>query len=303
MVEHNTWYPYYGKILLPDGKDFNMKMIPSLKRTVGFLYYGGNGQYTPLGTALFVAVREENQEFVYLITCKHVVKDCPANARLFVRLNRTDKKDVEYIPLGKAWVYHKNKAIDLAVIRYTPPDLPCDFEPVQADNVLLSDAALRDYITEGDPVAFIGLFKKVTGTHRNFPIYRYGHIAMVADEKIDGHFGAANYLLVECEAYPGNSGSPLYVGVQTPTKKNPSQLTVYILGIMSGVYVEEEILSPRGKQNVTQNSRISLAVPINFVREILYGNKLARERKKHIEAGKSPNDRPIPTPNVMRGTD
>lgn len=280
-----------------------MRMIESLKRTVGFLYFKEGSKYMPLDTASFAKVREENHEFEYLITCKHVVEACPRHSQVFLRLNNQDLTNVKYIPLPDNWVYHKDRSVDLAVIRYNHlKDIPCDYEAVDTEFVFLPDALLRQYITEGDPVAFIGLFTKVMGKRRNLPIYRYGHVAMVTNEKINNKkYGPGHYLLVECEAYPGNSGAPLYVSIPRQVLEdifgfsdvNPRQNYVFVLGIMTATFLEQEIYIPEQKKKTTHNSRISLVVPINYVRDILHGDILLDDRKRHVVDDTPGDDNPI----------
>jgi hypothetical protein len=115
-----------------------------------------------------------------------VVKDNIGVVPLFVRLNHKDINDVVYIPLEGAWIYHDDEAIDLAVTLFeSTENTLCDFEPVDI-NFVFYPSALNYPISEGETVAFVGLLTKHPGEHRNTPIYRYGHLAMMVEGKLEG---------------------------------------------------------------------------------------------------------------------
>lgn len=274
-----------------------MRMIPSIKQTVGFIYADYGDHYEPLGTGFFAWILEDFTRCFYLITCKHVVdKEIEVGTPLYVRLNHFEADGVGFTPLNNEWFYHSDKAIDIAVTPFDRhPDVSSEFEPVDIKTVFLPGNPL-DYVFEGFDVAFIGLLTSIPGKSRNTPIYRYGHIAMMLDQKIKGAYGEAEYLLVECVAYKGNSGSPLWIAIPTPTKEEPDTHTLFIAGMMTQIYLKEEIDS-KGYGRTVYHSGLSQAVPINYVRDILLGDKLMADRKKRAEQGKSPNDDPVPISN------
>jgi hypothetical protein len=268
-----------------------MKMIENIRNTVGFIYSNNGDNYIPLGTGFFAWIQEENRTFKYLITCKHVVKPDIGVHPIYVRLSRSDMQETYYVPLENEWVFHKDAAVDLAVTAFPTPTIRCVFEAVDTCAVFF-DNVLNYAVTEGEQVAFVGLFTKIQGKTKNTPIYRYGHVAMMPDGKLDGEFGHAEYYLVECTAYKGNSGSPLWIAIPTPTEEDPYRHTVFILGVMARIYLEAETEIPFMPGKIIHNSGISLAVPVKYVREVLMGDKLIEDRKRKIEEGKLPTDRP-----------
>jgi len=274
-----------------------MRMIPQIKSTVGFIYADYGDHYQPLGTGFFAWVREDERRFIYLITCKHVVaEEIDEKTPLYVRLNRPDEIDVGFTPLKNEWDYHSDNAVDLAVTLFERnPDVPCESEPVDIEYVFMPDNPLL-YIFEGFDVAFVGLLTSIPGKHRNTPVYRYGHIAMMLDQKLKGAYGDAVYMLIECVAYKGNSGSPLWIAYPTPTKEQPDNFTIFIVGVMTETYLKEEIDSV-GYGRTAYHSGLSKAIPINFARDILLGDKLMDDRKKRVAKYKSPDDESIPISN------
>lgn len=281
-----------------------MKMIENIKNTVGFIYMFDDvlQEYTALGTGFFAYVTQEDKIFHYLVTCKHVVDKHIDVDPLYVRLTRIDGQGVWFVPLESKWEYHKDKTIDLAVTPFEQTtDVLCEYEAVNADVVFMLKEQIENLL-EGETIAFLGLLTKIPGKNKNTPIYRYGNIAMKVDGKLWGSYGEARYLLVECVAYKGNSGSPLWVSIDTPTPMFPFRRTLYILGVMTQIYLVEEIES-LSSVKTAYNSGLSLAVPIYYVREILLGEKLMNDRKKRIKKSVSDSDKPIPISADTKKTD
>lgn len=274
-----------------------MIMIEPLRRTVGFIYADyGHPDYVPLGTGFFAWTVQNDRKFVYLVTCKHVVdSEIDEKTPLYVRLNRSDVNEVDYVPLNNEWVYHADGSVDLAVTQFDPhPDIPCNFEPVNINFVFLPDE-IASQLMEGIDVAFIGLLKSIPGKHRNTPVYRYGHIAMILDQELEGRYGYTEAILIECVAYKGNSGSPLWISVPTPEAENPNKHTVFILGVMSEIYLKEYIEDASiGYTKIAYHSGLSKATPIKYVREIILGDTLMKDRKKRISRDGPQSEKSVP---------
>lgn len=266
-----------------------MNIPPFFKKTVGFLHQQDpkDDQYKPLGTAFFIHVTRGNCKFHYIVTCKHVVKECvEERTPVFLRLNRPDIKDVSYLQLRKEWVFHDENEVDLAVMNWlpTPPDPSAEWQSMDFEKALLSDeilASAEHTIKEGDEVVFLGLFAQYTGVKRNFPAYRFGHIALITDEKIEGEYGPADYLVVEGLAHRGFSGSPLFIRIERPSDK---QEIYYLYGVVSNFYSAQKMLifGPEISEIYT-HSGISLAVPTQKIVDILNGDKLTKARNEFIE--------------------
>ena len=194
-----------------------------IKENVGFLHTWTPNGYAALGTCFFIGVKEHGQYYVYIATAKHVVK--PAidnNDPIYIRLNQLNAIDVGYVELRGNWVYHDDDAVDLAVIstdgHTSGPELVSVALP--SSNIVTKDGLITP-ITEGFPVFLVGLLGQYQGHKRNFPVVRHGHLALITDEPIDGPYGESLYYIVECHAWPGNSGSPLFI--PATTKKNPQK--------------------------------------------------------------------------------
>ena len=157
--------------------------------------------------------------FTYLVTAKHVADKAKSN-RLFLRLNGRDGGIVFFrMPEGDHWFRHPEnpKEVDVAVIPWWPPPEVVTFRTMKANDWCVSDRIIeKKKIGPGDEVFAVGLFTKMTGRDRNFPIVRTGHIAMMPDEKIPkvkiGDWeGNADAYLIESRSIGGWSGSPVFV--------------------------------------------------------------------------------------------
>ncbi len=298
---YNTCQEY---LILYYDRGGKMNVPPILKESVGFLQFldQKEGEYKPLGTAFFCHIVQGGCVFPYLITCRHVVQDVlDAGLPIYIRLNLTSEPNVEYIELSGDWVFHEDSAVDLAVLEWTPPKAkpPTTFAALPIPHIFITKQIAEELgrdghaIGEGDDVLFIGLFPQYQGYLRNFPIVRFGKIPLVTNEKIWGPREVAPYFFVECHAYRGNSGSPMYVrlpykgndgGLDTGSTKAPERL--FLLGVAAGNYPKQDKVQ-RGPDSyeVQAEYGVSLVVPAQSLVEIIWGDKMTKNRNRRIDKG------------------
>ena len=178
-------------------------------------------------------------------------------------------------------------------------DPPASWNTFNFETNLLSEAVLASMghtLKEGDEVVFLGLFAQYTGVKRNFPVYRFGHIALVADEKIMGEYGPAAYIVIEGQAYKGFSGSPLFIKI---VRSSDEKELFYLLGVVSNFYPEQKrvFVDPTTFEIYTHFG-ISLAVPATKIVDILNGDKLMKKRKD-LEEKNRKNKKPEPASNTI----
>ncbi len=288
--------PYLGSVWTERDKDVGMKIPSYHKHIVGFLYIKDGNKFKTIGTAFFLIQVEADIGFYYLITCKHVVKPWLEKGRtIFARFNRSDKYDVDYIQLENDWVYHKDKTVDLAVLSYKPPKAGTYhtfWGALDAKEVLLTDGLLDSLgrpLSEGVDIVFIGLFGQYTGYQRNFPCFRNGKIALITEEKVKGAYGDSDYIFVECQMYPGFSGSPMFVGANLPGGRR-----YFVAGVMAASYPEKQkVLVAPGKEETYTHFGVSISVPAQKIADIIYGDKLMKQREEKIGASNFDKD-PVP---------
>jgi hypothetical protein len=187
-------------LLVIAGTPCQAQRIPEdVKSAVAFVLApkpGGNTK--PVGTGFFVEVKNSKPELsaVYFVTNKHVLlqaEDSPdLRSTLDVRLNAKDGKTTKtfstnLVTRGKdrnVFFHSKDPAVDLAVVLVEPDRGKYEFNTLSADLITTKDQYSSLQIAEGSKVFFAGLFWQFTGERRNYPIVRFGRVAMVTDERV-----------------------------------------------------------------------------------------------------------------------
>ena len=164
-----------------------------------FLSPDGGKSFTPNGTGFFVGVKISTDQFkVYLVTARHVLKDSSGQyyPTVSIRLNKKDGgSQMITLPLtekggafvkGAATVYEHptDHTVDLAVIPLLPSQSIFDFQFIPDEMLTTKDTFQELNISEGSDVFFSGLFAQFIGQTRNYPITRFGKVAMMPTEKI-----------------------------------------------------------------------------------------------------------------------
>lgn len=171
-------------------------IIPSeVKNVVSFIFVlDEKGNPMPNGTAFFVLVKDElnlGKGFGYLVTAKHVIQDNNKKYLpfIYIRLNKRDGgAELIKIPLsGKDSSpihIHSDPDVDLAVIPMVPSQDIYEYKMIPEDLLTTAERFKEANIRTGDEVFFIGLFEHFFGAKRNYPIARFGRVALITDEKI-----------------------------------------------------------------------------------------------------------------------
>lgn len=290
---------------------------PYLNNVV-FLYTQRGGDMIPIGTAFHTGVFEGEMVHAYLVTARHVVERyLVAGEPVLARHPRTDTSlpNVGFGSLDGEWVFHEDAAVDVALFPYTQrhEDLvpgkdrlaitATDFDSVQGT----PERLLEDFgheIAVGDEVFFPGMFAKYHGHSQNLASVRFGRIALLTNEPLrsltGGPDAVAEVLVIESQAYPGYSGSPLYVVLPPlPIRRLDGSIerveppTAKLIGVVAGYYPDEQtVLDQYGAKQFTHFG-LSLAVPIERVRELIYSDKL-QELRQVRAAGKPDKERREP---------
>ena len=270
--------------------------IPSyFKKTPVFIFsLAENGETKPIGTGFFLIVIDSGEGFGYLVTNKHVITD-PNTKSYFstikIRYNKLDKTfDNRIIRLsgseGLSHVFiHSDSSVDLAVIPYVINDADVSYSTEQ--DLFKSKIAFdTSYIAEGTNIFYTGMFSPYLGYKKNYPITRFGKVALITDEKIlfDSTEPKANLLLAETTTFGGNSGSPVFAyGSDYKITSNDSSdpvnfreqnhVHIYLIGIIKGYYGEDSpitfkrtsVMAPTYSTNIG----ITAIIPSYLVYEIL----------------------------------
>jgi hypothetical protein len=269
-----------------------------IKKTVTFIFIKTTeGRLVANGTGFFVGVQnEKNTEawHVYLVTAKHVLWDKQGNyyPSVFIRLNRI-AGDAEIIELPLTppsdRVYtHEQSGVDIAVIPCLPDRERYDLKFIPQDMLVTRERFLKANIQEGDEVFFTGLFVSHIGQKRNYPIVRFGRVALITDEPVDWKGQLLELYLVECQSFGGNSGSPVFFyfgATRTPGVIRVGAPQILLAGVMKGSFLspsEIQVVDTTPTPVSVENAGIAGVVPAFKLYEILFSARLKTIRSTAI---------------------
>lgn len=275
-----------------------MPIPPEVKKVVAFIFIPSeDGKLVPNGTGFFIGVKipDKPETFaVYLVTVKHVLQKPNSDSffpAVFFRLNRKEgEAEMIHFPLIKEGLkknifMHEDPSVDLAVVPLLPNQNKYDFKFLPDDFITTKDDFVKLKIREGSEVFFTGLFLSHLGEHKNYPIVRFGKVALVSEEKIDWDGVSTELYLIESMSYGGNSGSPVffYLGAE----REPGTLFVgnpvfKLAGVIKGFFGEKrplEIVETARVPIVNLNIGISAVIPAYKLNEILFSEELKKQRK------------------------
>ena len=271
--------------------------IPSdLKKTVCFVFVEKDGKLIPNGTAFFVGIEKPDKtlQHVYLVTAKHVLQSLPDKGTYFpwfaIRLMRREGGVQQIvIPINlhgvdKTVFIHTDDSVDLAVIPALPKPELFDFKVIPASFLVDKEQFKSLNISEGTDVFFAGMFTPHLGKDKNYPVVRFGRVAMLSDEKIEFRNKQRELYLIETFSFGGNSGAPtfLYLGQdRAPGSLVLGPPDIKLSGVMSGAFLSGFPI----KETQTDTSKISwdnmgiaAVVPCFLLSEILLGEELKTRR-------------------------
>lgn len=269
---------------------------PEVKSVVVFIFIKKEGQFIPNGTGFFVGVKKPSNPNIfsaYLVTAKHVLykpNKTEFLKEVYVRLNKKDGgSEVGPIPIKaegdkKTVFVHNDTSVDIAVIPFLPDKEKYDFKFLPDDMITTKEAYKELKIREGSEVFFTGLFTPYLGAKRNYPVVRFGRVALVSDEKIEWNGKPTDLYIIEAGSYGGNSGAPVffYLG----SEREPGRLVVgkpvlRIAGVMIGSFLDaQEIKIIETKKTPISLSNIGIAavVPAYKLHEILFSEEIKKHR-------------------------
>lgn len=275
-----------------------MKIPTEVKQVVAFIYIKTpDGKLKPNGTGFFVGVRHDqdhNLSYVYFVTARHVITDS-TQGKLFSNIYlRLDKKNggtqTLELPLRadgpKQTVYfHSDPTVDLVVIPALPDEKTLNFK-ILPDDLITDVGKFNELkISEGSEVFFTGLFTPHVGQQKNYPVVRFGRVALVTDEKVDWGGTLMDLYLIESYSFGGNSGSPVffYLGSdREPGSIILGQPQLFLAGVMMGAFQDVRPIQALQTNTIpvsSSNLGIAAVVPSYKLREVLFSDILKNQRK------------------------
>lgn len=272
----------------------------AIKKSLTFIYRKENGQYKPNGTGFLVGVNVETKNdayVIYLVTAKHVLQDINRNflPTIAIRLNKR-YGSAQYIETStdNIEVYtHHDVDVDIGLFPLSPSPILFDFKYIP-ENIIANKQTLKGLkITEGDDVFFSGLFENHMGQKKNQPIFRFGKVALMSDEKIEWQEkGSAPKLLdlylMEFFSFGGNSGSPVFFQPTSGLNIAQNEAPIYLAGLVRGSYHDKEIFMP--DTYLSQNMGIAAVIPSYKLFEIMHSEKVKSNRNSGTEFAEYPDE-------------
>ncbi len=276
--------------------------LDEIKSCVTFIYLpDSKGDLVPNGTGFFVGVEDTTRHFnfVYIVTAKHVLYDTASKSffpNAYLRLNKI-KGDAGFVlvPLRttgttKTVFVHSDTTVDLVVIGQVPDPEKYRFQVLPYQIIRKGEDLKQLGLQEGTDVLFPALFLPHIGEHQNYPIVRFGKLALVSGgERIKWDNEMQQLHLIESISIGGHSGAPVFLWFEPRTRPGEVLTTDYtekrirLLGVMQGYFRN---WNPIGfaKTGYTALSEahtgISAVVPADFIFDILFGPEAVEIRNK-----------------------
>jgi hypothetical protein len=278
-------------VLLPTIGFGQLPLPENIMETVSFLF-PTDGTSVGVGTGFYV--RDEKTNTPYLVTAKHVLMSKPKEyfPKLCMKVNNT-KGGIDLIPVdlsqlngARIFVDKEDADIDIAVIPIRDiPMLPgrtskdYNLAVVPVAGFATKEHFAKRAIAVGDEAFLTGWFSGFYGATQNYPIARFGRLAMATDEKIPWREDASkpaqmlNLYLVEAHTTKGNSGSPVFF--RPSLQRDPKKFVIgdqplLLAGVLKGYF------HALGEQN--SNSGIAAVVPAFQISQILFSEEVTRQR-------------------------
>lgn len=234
------------------------------------------------GSGFVVRLDEMGEDFYYVVTNKHVVDGGSST----VRFNTSAHTHEAFEYDENHWL--RSRDADLAIYLLPDPDPKrLKFRPVTVDQ-FVNDAKMKQVdVGVGSDVFFAGRFINVEGRDRNRPTLRFGTIAQVATDVIDGE----ESFLVEARSIPGFSGSPVFVYLPANAAIHVASSGIrtkgygpFLLGVdWSHVNDYGDAVDNTGRKlsfRVRMNSGLMGVVPVWKLYDLLMDDRAMKERDK-----------------------
>lgn len=244
-----------------------------------------------LAGSAFLVVRPSDKfnslSFSYVVTASHIIEGISDKGldKILLRINRKSGTARWIETSAKDWHFHPNRAIDVAVLRFSWL-VEMDHFAFPIKQALDAEIIRQQHIGVGNEVFLAGLFNRHYGEQNNLPIVRVGNIAAMPSEKLNTKRGKADGYLIEVRSIGGLSGSPVFLVLGSMRSiagiTLPNFLQFYLLGVMHGHFDEteddvvDEFVSPDASGSKTSvNMGIAVVTPAEKVLEVILSSEIA----------------------------
>lgn len=266
------------------------------------------------GSGFFMFVSEEEMDFTYVITCRHVIRPfepprstVPNADSIWIRVNTQPGVAPRSIETVRGdWIPHEDRFIDICVYPWDHTKWDYD-DKLDIGRLEVHSVVLHKEIEElvglslGDEVFIPGCFVGRVGERRNIPVIRVGHIAALPYEPVWGGSPRKPAYLIETKSLGGISGSPVFLHIAPMRQFKPVTLKMpdgreaspyFLIGIMQGLHSGQyatDFVSEHDEEKIVPtetdfNAGIGIAIPIVHVLETINQPKLKEARLAALKA-------------------
>lgn len=246
------------------------KIINQIKESVVFLGYIGSGQEQIVGTGFLMQI----EGVFHIVTAKHVIDKDWQNLHVFLNSKHLNKPLAKPLSViyngGHSWIRHPDPQVDIAILPFLKEkDDKVVFIP---DEMILKNI---EEINELIDVFYVSFQPGLNNFQQDGcvnPIIRKGVVSRMNNN---------NTFYIDGSAFPGNSGSPIFV-LPSAVKINDDGVSIggpmkiTLAGIM-GAYIpyrDVAISQQTGNPRVIfeENTGLSLVWSAKFIDEIIHSN-------------------------------
>ena len=273
--------------------------IQQIKSCVSFIYLpDSKGSLRPNGTGFFIGVDDtvRQRTYIYTITSRHVLWDTASKSfvrETWLRLN-TKSGDASFVRMSMTTkgvrrnvFTHADSTVDLVAVLGIPDEDKYDFNYIPSEIVRTSQDLKRLGLGEGTDIFFPALFVPHIGEHKNYPIVRFGKLALVSDERIMWDNQLQRLFLIESISIGGHSGAPVFAWfeplVKPGTMLSHEEKRIRLIGVMKGFFELERPIGVRETRIIpifASHTGISAVVPVDLMQEILFSAEATDVRNR-----------------------
>ena len=268
------------------------------------------------GTAFFLDITVDETSFVYLVSCRHVVKPfksdrkpTPNDDPIWIRVSTKGGEPKTYKTKRSDWVCHDDRFIDVCVYpcdiaRWESED-GVDIGVLNADGMMLTPQKEEMWgrLRLGDQLFITGVFVGRIGDRKNIPVVRVATVAALPEEPVAFGSPRRPAYLIETKSLGGTSGSPVFLHVEpigraigdheheihpeTGDVVLPYLLVGMMLGVHSGKYAADFIEDTDAEKVVSKdadfNAGICVVISYAQILEVIDQTPLKDARLATIE--------------------
>jgi S1-C subfamily serine protease len=213
-----------------------------------------------IGSGFFVEFKED----IYIVTNKHVLDNLD-NYYISLYNSTLDNRRFIHITPDKSHLicrtYHPIPEVDIAIVKLSPllyKHLQIHSIPI-LDVGMTLDSMESNMVYEGSEVYLLGHPLNLTTASNMYPICRQGTIALISNifaTKLN-----SKTFLIDCFAFPWNSGGPVFLKPELIRFNNEKSLNkTYLIGVVSSSIVSVD---------KTINTGLSVIISIDHVFDCL----------------------------------